>query len=823
MYAAVSPFLQTAWAVKDAPLPPWSWFLVVASTLANVVVIAYHYTVPPHPKFLMVRWRAAVLRTHIVSGTTELLAGLFALIAEERELAAQVMAIAALGFHVPTAFAQTPIVFGARAIMRPAYLLCIGLHAFSAIQLLRHPSSLYWTGATFLVFNIYVWCRIYYFIFDKIGLFRGDRYSITIILAGLTTAPVLLGLSSVLVIVVGCGLYMILYWLFFLRKGDGWSDFVREAARDSAIPDDVRALWKRPAQEPQEQAARNLFDLLDEDHDGFLEGGAVATLLKESKLPAAAVERYLGEQEGGLLDYPGFLERVWSLDAVRAHGLALVALQGAASERDKAELVFRHLDLDGDGVLGPGELDLLLRGWSLPSSELDRWLEVLGPQRDSSIDFPTFLGKLGPVWKFIYYDVVEAEHGTRVDMIQRGITLRRHESSALRIRNTLERELAEKLEFLQGASPEALDEFAASLLEDEASKGCVLFREGDSGDSFFLIRSGRVSVTRAGETLATLEMGDYLGEGSLLSDTPRSATAHALTDCRLLRMTQASFQYLMERQRSLREALHQIHEERRVFAMQRVMQQELLGKLPLLMTAAEPVKEALLHALVDHGRQICQQGEVVFEEGAPGDALYLISSGAVRISRGGEAVAELGPGNFFGEGAMLSGERRTASATATVDSVLYRLARTSLEPLLASAPAFAGAVREAHEARQRSRRIELLRRAPWATQLSAGRLEALQGSFQRTHIDAGDVLFREGDPSDILYVVAQGTVSVEREGLRLAELGDGAWFDLHTVLQGRPRAATIIAKRDAELWGLSRADLVDALRDALPTTAPESV
>lgn len=823
MYAAVSPFLFPAWGVGDAPLAPGTWFLVIASTIANIVVIGYHYTVPPHPKFLMVRWRKWILRVHILSGTTELIAGLLALFSSERELAAAVMALAALCFHVPSAFAQTPIVFGARAIMRPAYLLCIGLHAFSAVQLWRHPSSLFWAAATFLIFNIYVWCRIYYFLFDKLGLFRGDRYSVTIILAGLTTAPVVLGLPSVMVIVLGCGLYMALYWLFFLRRTDGWGDFVRESARDSAIPEEVRALWRTPAQQSDESAARDLFARLTDKQTGIIEHAAVATVLKEANLPSAAIQRYLEANQGRSLDFEGFLQQVWSLEAVRTHSLAREALQGASSERDKAELVFRHLDLDGDGVLGPGELDLLLRGWSLPTQELDRWLGALGPQRGMSIDFPTFLTRLGPVWKFIYYDVVEAAHGRREDMIQRGFTLRRHEASAHRIRNSLERDLAQKLDFLRGASPEALDEFAASLTEEDVQKGSVLFHEGDLGDAFFLVRSGRVGVTRAGESLVELGAGDYLGEGSLLADTPRSATATATTDCRLLRMTRASFQYLIERQSSLREALLQIHEDRRVLAMQRVMQLELLGKVPLFTNATPSVKDTLLLALTDNGRQVYQQGERVFAEGEPGDALYMISSGTVRISRRGEIVAELGPGNFFGEGAILSGEPRTASAIVTVDAVLYRLSRAALEPVLTSAPGFAEIVREAHEARQDSRRLDLLRRAPWAGQLSAGGHEALQHSFRRTHLHAGDVLFREGDKSDILYVVVRGSVSVKREGVYIAELGDGSWFDLHTVLHGRPRAATITAKQDAELWGLTRDELVKVWPGELPALASEPV
>jgi hypothetical protein len=127
--------------------------LVVLSTLANVIVIAYHYLIPAHPKFLMLPWRRWILRVHIVSGTIELVAGLMACFSFA-PMAARVMAIAALGFHVPTAVFQTRIVFGSKAIMVPAYLLCIVTHGFCATMLLTHPESRMWAVNTFLVFNV---------------------------------------------------------------------------------------------------------------------------------------------------------------------------------------------------------------------------------------------------------------------------------------------------------------------------------------------------------------------------------------------------------------------------------------------------------------------------------------------------------------------------------------------------------------------------------------------------------------------------------------------------------------------------------------------
>jgi CRP-like cAMP-binding protein len=66
------------------------------------------------------------------------------------------------------------------------------------------------------------------------------------------------------------------------------------------------------------------------------------------------------------------------------------------------------------------------------------------------------------------------------------------------------------------------------------------------------------------------------------------------------------------------------------------------------------------------GREF-EPGEVLFREGEPGEVMYVIQSGAVRIQKhvGGhdKLLAVLGPGEFFGEMAILNGKPRTATAT----------------------------------------------------------------------------------------------------------------------------------------------------------------
>ena len=82
---------------------------------------------------------------------------------------------------------------------------------------------------------------------------------------------------------------------------------------------------------------------------------------------------------------------------------------------------------------------------------------------------------------------------------------------------------------------------------------------------------------------------------------------------------------------------------------------------------------------------------MIFDDGEPGDCLYLVVEGSVRISkmgRGGkqETLGIIQPGNFFGEMALIDGQPRSAKATAGEECVLGRIDSASFARILENAP-----------------------------------------------------------------------------------------------------------------------------------------
>jgi MFS family permease len=127
---------------------------------------------------------------------------------------------------------------------------------------------------------------------------------------------------------------------------------------------------------------------------------------------------------------------------------------------------------------------------------------------------------------------------------------------------------------------------------------------------------------------------------------------------------------------------------------------DLLRLVEILSPLPEPILERLARALVPAQ---ASSGEIVIRQGDSGDRVYFIESGSVEITRDGRHVAHLGPGEIFGEIALLRAVPRTATVTATSDSVFQTLERDVFIPAVTGQ-------REVHETAEStvSRRLAML-------------------------------------------------------------------------------------------------------------------
>jgi CRP-like cAMP-binding protein len=207
--------------------------------------------------------------------------------------------------------------------------------------------------------------------------------------------------------------------------------------------------------------------------------------------------------------------------------------------------------------------------------------------------------------------------------------------------------------------------------------------------------------------------------------------------------------------------------------------------------------------------------EMVLREGEAGDACYLIAAGKVRVTKAGVQVAELGPGSFFGEFAVLSDQRRHASVQVVEPVELLEIRRDLIDELVAAHPGVARTLRTFY----RERLLQtLLATAPFFQRLSAAERGAIAERFRPRRFGRGAQIIEEGAPGGGLYLILVGEVDVVRAGkgkdgnqtvVKLGTLGEGSYFGEMSLLRGGVASATVKATRMTEAVQLPPRDFYE--------------
>ena len=411
-------FQMTVTNTGESARQTGKYTLAIVSLLANIAIIYSHYKHPPHPKFLLLRKRKLSIRAHLISGSVEIVAGGVALFVPDPTIPAYVMAAAAF-VHIATSAFQTPIVFGAKAVMIPSYIGATALHLYCAAFLIFNPASPEWVLNTFLTLNIYVWVRVFYYIFEQLGLFQDSLYSVSVLSAGLFIVPAVLGPAGNLVTVGYVLIYVFLYKALFSSGELAYQ--MQENDRITLIDNEARAIWEMetvgekvtPTIENQlsESFARRVFDSLDKNDSDTLCAEEVQQILLAWKAPpqfvTALTNRIAGKDK--VLSFDEFYHSLWSVGRVRNRLILAGKARHATkvTNEEQAKTVFDYLDLNQSGFLDTFELEMLLLEWGLPLNEVQEYLKQFDENKDGRISPQEFQTHFRPVWKFGYHRVLQ--------------------------------------------------------------------------------------------------------------------------------------------------------------------------------------------------------------------------------------------------------------------------------------------------------------------------------------------------------------------------------------------------------------------------------
>jgi len=225
--------------------------------------------------------------------------------------------------------------------------------------------------------------------------------------------------------------------------------------------------------------------------------------------------------------------------------------------------------------------------------------------------------------------------------------------------------LLRSVPFLAPLTASELEHIARQTSTAIATPGQVIVREGEIGDCMYVIERGSVQILTTSFdgsdlVLARLEAGQWFGEQALRPGGTgrRNASVRALEECALVVLSRELLQSVLAANSELLVLLRVKGEEQRALRSNR-LRESVFASLGLKSGAGEYRVEKY------------PAGEAVFHQGDRGDRLYLILSGRAQVERaeGDERkiLAELLPGQFFGELAILRDAPRNATVAAAVD------------------------------------------------------------------------------------------------------------------------------------------------------------
>jgi cAMP-dependent protein kinase regulator len=202
----------------------------------------------------------------------------------------------------------------------------------------------------------------------------------------------------------------------------------------------------------------------------------------------------------------------------------------------------------------------------------------------------------------------------------------------------------------------------------EYERGVEVVKQGEEEDHFFVVREGYLHFQIDGVKGDRLGPGECFGELALLYDSPRTASVISDFPSVLFRVDQKTFRCILQTQRELAE-----HDKK-----------VLLAGVAFLKDLDDTDLSRLAEAMVPRRFAV---GELLAAKGDPADTFFIIQEGKVRVTDFDAGHTkyqdhDLGPGDYFGETAMIKDEQRMANFRGKSKGIAISIDKSRFQELI---------------------------------------------------------------------------------------------------------------------------------------------
>jgi len=235
---------------------------------------------------------------------------------------------------------------------------------------------------------------------------------------------------------------------------------------------------------------------------------------------------------------------------------------------------------------------------------------------------------------------------------------------------------------LDGLKAENLYALARKTQIKSLEAGRLLFKEGDSDKRTFYLVGGSLELRTEDRTIGTIRAGTPEARSALAPSVPRKFTARAATPVEYIMIDSDLLDVLLTWDQTGQYEVAELNSDSLGVSsdwMTTLLQTKAFHRIP----------PANIQAIFMRMQRINYRArEVVIKQGTEGDYFYVIVAGKCLVTREtplnkeGIKLAELGPGDSFGEEALIAEAKRNATVSMGTDGTLMRLGKDDFNTLL---------------------------------------------------------------------------------------------------------------------------------------------
>lgn len=244
----------------------------------------------------------------------------------------------------------------------------------------------------------------------------------------------------------------------------------------------------------------------------------------------------------------------------------------------------------------------------------------------------------------------------------------------------MDKNILRRLVAINSLSDHQIDELAAKVAPERIQPGQVLFNRGDNDGKSVYVLAGEIELVSDKGVVKTVIGGSEPALHPLAHFQPRQMTARARTEAAVLRIDSGALDLMVTWNQSSGYVVNDLADgDMGDDWMSRMLQTKAFERIP----------PANIQAMFGKMEAVnFKAGEAVIRQGDEGDYYYVIQKGHCAVTRAtrsnpeGVRLAQLGPGDAFGEEALISSDKRNATVSMLTAGVLMRLSKQDFIKLL---------------------------------------------------------------------------------------------------------------------------------------------